>query len=91
MMSSSVHQEGEYKKNANSESEVKWSIRSMRSEDIVQCLEIWRKVELTEAHSTVENWLNADPGGFYVAELDNDSGKCKKSTADSITRYSMDD
>jgi uncharacterized membrane protein len=53
---------------------VRWSIRSMRHEDIAKCLEIWLLVELTEAHVTVANVLTIDPAGFYVAVLES-SGK----------------
>lgn len=46
----------------------------MRHDDIERCLEIWRQVELTEAHLTVASTLTVDPDGFYVAELES-SGK----------------
>lgn len=48
----------------------KWTIRPMKLEDIDKCLEIWNKVNLTEAYQTVASELRFDPKGFYVAEID---------------------
>lgn len=66
------HSSGEAQKNDSKD--IKWSVRLMRKDDIRDCLEIWRKVELTEAYDTVVVSLLSDPEGFYVAECD-DTGE----------------
>lgn len=47
-----------------------YSIRKMKYNDIDRCLQIWRQVELTEAHSSVASTLSFDPDAFYVAQID---------------------
>lgn len=46
-----------------------FQIRRMNLEDVDKCLEIWAKVELTEARLTVASSLALDPDAFNVAEL----------------------
>lgn len=55
-------------------SKIGFKVRPMRYSDIDKCLEIWSRVELTEAYQTVVSSLSDDPDGFYVAEL-NETGK----------------
>lgn len=52
------------------ESKTKCIVRPMRHEDIDKCLSIWSRVQLTEARQTAASFLSADPGGFYVSELE---------------------
>lgn len=54
----------------HTEKSIQWTVRLMKLEDIDKCLEIWNKVNLTEAYHTVASELKFDPNGFYVAELD---------------------
>lgn len=48
-----------------------FKIRPMLEADIERCLEIWRKVNLTEGIQTVATSLAMDPDGFQVAEMEN--------------------
>lgn len=55
------------------ESVPEFRIRRMRLEDVDKCLQIWSKVELTEARLTVASSLALDPAAFNVAELKDSS------------------
>lgn len=51
-----------------------FTVRMMRPDDIDKCLDIWARVELTEARQTVASSHALEPEAFNVAEL-NETGE----------------